>query len=126
MKKLLVILLIVSCSSLFGQSFEESALFTTTEIDDFKNTFGFNLGYNLKKHNKNQFSFNLSYALKNAYYDDIKISKETNGPLFPEYYFNKISSLNQRAGVHFSYKRYLKDNDNSSFALGSSLSYYYF
>lgn len=126
MKKVLIILLVVIYCPLFGQSFEKSALFTTTEIDDFKNTFGFNLGYNLKKHNNNQFSFHLSYAIKNAYYDDIKISKETYGSLYPEYYFNKISSLNQRVGAHFSYKRYLKDNDNSSFALGSSLSYYYF
>jgi hypothetical protein len=126
MKNLLTILFVISFSSLTGQSFELSGLFTTTEINDFKNAFGYDLGYSLKNINQNRISFNFSHSIKNAYYDDIKVDKGSNGPQFPEYYFYQINSKNQRFGLHFNFCHYLIENDNSNLGIGSRLSYYFF
>jgi hypothetical protein len=126
MKNLLTILFVISFCSSKGQSFELSGLFTTTEINDFKNAFGYDLGYNLKIINQNRISFNFSHSIKNAYYDDIKVDKESNGPQFPEYYFYQIDSENQRFGLHFNFCHYFIENDNSNLGIGSRLSYYFF
>jgi hypothetical protein len=126
MKNLLTILFVISFSSLTGQSFELSGLFTTTEINDFKNAFGYDLGYSLKNINQNRISFNFSHSIKNAYYDDIKVDKGSNGPQFPEYYFYQINSKNQRFGLHFNFCHYLIENDKSRLGIGSRLSYYFF
>lgn len=126
MKVLLTLLLSITYSLLYGQSFELSGLFTTTEINDFKNSFGYDFGYNFKKINKNQISINFSHCLNNASYDKIIVDESSNGPLFPEYYFDKINSDNQRFGFHFVFCRSLIDNDFSKLGMGSSLSCYFF
>jgi len=125
-KILLIILFAISYCSLAGQSFELSGLFTTTEINDFKNTFGYDLGYSLKNDNQNRISFHFSHCIKDASYDDIKVDESSNGPQFPEYYFSQINSNNQRFGFHFNFCHYLIENDNSNLGIGSSLSYYFF
>jgi len=111
---------------LSGQSFELSGLFTTTEINDFKNTLGYDLGYHFKKYNQNKISIHFSHCIKDASYDEIKVDKSSNGPLFPEYYFYQISSDNQRFGFHFNFCHSLIDNDFTMLGIGSKLSYYYF
>ena len=126
LRNLLTILFAISYCSLTGQSFELSGLFTTTEINDFKNTFGYDLGYNFKNFNKNRISINFSHCIKNASYDDIKVDESSHGPQFPEYYFYKVNSDNQRFGFHFSFYHSLIDNDFSKLGIGSKLSYYYF
>ncbi len=126
LKNLLTILFAISYCSLTGQSFELSGLFTTTEINDFKNAFGYDLGYGLKNHNQNRISFHFTHCLKDALYNDINVDKESNGPQFPEYYFYKINSKNQRLGLHINFCHNLIENDNSSLGIGSGLSYYYF
>lgn len=126
MKFILTLLLSINYYLLFGQSFELSGLFTTTEINDFKNTFGYTFGYNFKKINKNQISINFSHCINKTSYDEIIVDESSNGPLFPEYYFDKINSDNQRFGFHFVFCRSLIDNDFSKLGIGSNLSYYFF
>lgn len=126
MKKLLTILFITSYCTLIGQSFELSGVFITTEINDFKNAFGYDLGYSFKNIHRNRMSIHFSHCFKDAFYDDIKVDKSTNGPLFPEYYFYQINSNNQRLGLLFNYEYCFIDNDFSMLGIGSSLSYYYF
>jgi len=126
LRNLLTILFAISYCSLTGQSFELTGLFTTTEINDFKNAFGYDLGYNFKNYNQNRISINFSHCIKDASYDDIKVDESSNGPQFPEYYFYKVNSDNQRIGFHFNFCHYLMENDNSSLGIGSRLSYYYF
>lgn len=126
MRKILTLLLAISYYSLTAQSFELSGLFTTTGINDFKNVLGYDLGYGLKKINQNRISFHFTHCIKEASYDKIYIDEESNGHQFPEYYFSKINSKNQRLGLHLNFSHYLIENDNLSFGIGSGLSYYYF
>lgn len=126
MKNLLTILFAISYFSLTGQSFELSGLFTTTEINDFKNTYGYNLGYSLENVNQNRISCHFTHCIKDASYDDIRVDESINGPQFPEYYFYQINSDNQRFGFHFNFCHYLIENDNSNLGIGTGLSYYFF
>lgn len=126
LKNLLIILFALCFNSITGQSFEISGLFTTSELNDFKNTFGYDLGYNFKNNKRKQISIHLSHCIKNASYDETKIDKESNGPQYPEYYFYKINSQNQRLGLFCNFEYNLFDNDFSAFGIGSSLSYYFF
>lgn len=122
----MTILFAISYCFLTGQSIELSGLFTTTKINDFENTFGYDLGYNFKNINRNRISIHFSHCIKDASYDDIKIDESSNGSLFPEYYFYQINSDNQRIGFHFDICHSLIDNDFSMLGIGSSVSYYYF
>lgn len=126
MKNFFTIFLVISYCSLAGQSIELSGLFTTTEINDFKNSFGYDVGYNLKKIKQNRISLHVSHVIKNAAYDEIEIDKESNGPEFPEYYFYQMHSKNQRLGIHLNLCHYLIENNTINFGIGTQLSYYYF
>lgn len=57
MKNFLTILFAISYCFLAGQAFELSGFFTTTEINDFKNAFGYDASYVLKNTNKIKFLF---------------------------------------------------------------------
>lgn len=126
MKYILIVLLSLSTCILTAQSIELSSLFTTSEINDYKNAFGYDLGFGEKRDNKNRFSFHFSHCIKNAHYDEIRIDKESNGPQFPSYYFSKINSKNQRFGVRLNVCHYVIEADNSALGFGSRFSYYWY
>ncbi|MDD2635831.1 MAG: hypothetical protein PHW82_10065 [Bacteroidales bacterium] len=126
LKYFLCILIVVICCIAKGQSIEISGLFNTTEIDDFKNSFGYSLGFGLKNDKHKQISFLFSHCIKDAYYDDIRVDESSNGPQYPTYYFYKINSQNQLFGLHLNFCYYWIENEKSNLGIGSSLSYYYF
>lgn len=126
MKYLLTILITIIYSSALGQGFELSGDFTTNSNNDFKNTPGYKVGYNFNSKTSNRLSIMFLHSIKTANYDDIKIDVSTNGPLLPEYYFDRIQSNNQKISLEFNYSYRLINNQYSSLLIGSELSLNYF
>jgi len=64
--------------------------------------------------------------MKHAIYDEIRKDEESNGPLFPEYYFNQFNSENIKYSLSLSFSKGLLSNESFLFFIGSSVSLNYF
>ena len=126
MKPILSAIFAIACYTLSAQSFELSGVFTTSGLNEFRNTFGTELGYNFGSKSNHYFSLQFSYCQKKAYYDDIWIDEESIGPLYPMYYFTEYTSKGKRFGIHFYYDYLLINNEKSALKIGTGLAYYNF
>jgi len=126
LKYLLTILIAISSCLLKGQSFELSGLFTTHDRYDFKNSLGYDIGFNFKDFNKNRISIHFSHVENKIFYDDIKIDESSAGHQNPEYYFDRISADNQKLSFNVSYGRNAIKRENSKLIVGADLSINYF
>ncbi len=105
-----------------GQQIYIDGLYGRSSAKEFKNSWGYDLGYNYFS-NKNRFGISFKQYFYYTNYDDFYFSRT-----YGEWCFDKYEPQNMRMGVNLTYSYKLLENKNSNLFLGASagLNYYIF
>ena len=116
-----ILFLLFVSYSVFGQEFELNGFYSSSTIKEYKNNWGYGLGYNhfLKK---NRFGISYSSYSYNTKYDDIH-SSTVDGI---SKYILEYTPNNSRIAINLIYSNKLIDNEKSNLYLGCfvGLNYY--
>jgi hypothetical protein len=119
--KLFLIIIFCFLNGVTAQEIEINGLFVSSTTKQFKNSFGYGLGFN-KTFNKNRFGVLCSYLCYKTYYDDIHSSTEDG----VSKYIKEYEPNNSRFKIELNYSYRLIMNPKSNFYLGSCINLNYF
>lgn len=104
-----------------SQQIDISGLYSSSTTQEFKNCWGYDLGYN-HLINKNRFGISFRQYFYNTVYDDIHISTADGVSKFIEEYYPK----NRRIAINLIYSYKLIENEKSNLYFGGNADFNYY
>jgi len=118
---LIIIGLLLITIKVSGQQIDISGLYSSSTTKEFKNSWGYDLGYN-QFINKNRFGISFRQYFYNNDYDDIYPSTEDG----VSKYIKEYNPHNRRIAINLTYSYCLIENEKSNLFLGVSIGLNYF